>query len=91
MAAVQQGATDDITALVTNHAAEAARRTSERWSDDPDGALLVAAHPELWSCTPELEVATRNAVDAWIDFDRPAMWPSAGPSDAAPPGSRRWA
>ncbi len=67
VAAVQQGATDDIAALVTNHAAEAARRTSERWSSDPTGALLVAAHPELWSCTPGLETATRSAVDAWIE------------------------
>jgi len=64
--AVQQGATDDITALVTNHAAEAARRTAERWSAEPEGALLVAAHPELWTCSPELEEATRAAVEAWI-------------------------
>ena len=67
VAAVQQGATDDITALVTNHAAEAARRTSERWSADPGGALLVAAHPDLWSSTPGLELATREAVDGWIE------------------------
>ena len=66
VAAVQQGATDDITALVANHAAEAARRTSERWAGDPAGALLIASHPELWSCSPNLEAATRGAVDAWI-------------------------
>ena len=65
-AAVQQGATDDITALVTNHAAEAARRTSQHWSVDPDGAQLLAAHPDLWSCTPGLEAETRAAVDAWV-------------------------
>jgi energy-coupling factor transporter ATP-binding protein EcfA2 len=64
--AVQQGATDDITSLVTNHAAEAARRASERWATDPDGELLVAAHPELWSSTPGLEMATRAAIEAWI-------------------------
>ncbi len=64
--AVQQGAADDIAALVASHTAEAARRTSERWSADPDGALLIEAHPELWSCSPELETATRQAVDAWI-------------------------
>jgi energy-coupling factor transporter ATP-binding protein EcfA2 len=67
VASVQQGATDDIIALVTSHAAEAARRTSERWSADPDGASLVAAHPELWASSPGLEAATQRAVDAWIE------------------------
>ena len=67
VAAVQQGATDDITALVANHAAEAARQTSERWSDDGYGGSLVAAHPELWASSPGLEAATRRAVDDWVE------------------------
>ena len=67
VAAVQQGATDDIAALVANHAAEAARRSSERWSSDPEGALLVAEHVELWSSSPRIETATRAAVDAWVE------------------------
>lgn len=66
VAAVRQGATDDITALVTNHAAEAARRTSQHWSTDPVGAQLLAAHPDLWSCTSGLAAETRAAIDVWM-------------------------
>ncbi len=66
VAEVQQGATDDITALVVNHAAEAARRSAEWWSNDPEGALIVAEHPELWSSSAGIEAATRQTVDEWL-------------------------
>jgi energy-coupling factor transporter ATP-binding protein EcfA2 len=63
---VQRGASEDITALVERHAAEAARRTASRWSVDQRGALLVAAHPDLWSSSTVLDAAVRRAVDGWI-------------------------
>jgi hypothetical protein len=63
---VQRGASDDIVALVERHAAEAARRTADRWSMDARGARLVAARPELWSSSTLLDAAVRRAVDGWI-------------------------
>jgi hypothetical protein len=64
---VQQGASEDIAALVVDHAAEAARRTAVRWSSDPRGAALVAAEPGLWSASPGLEARAREIIERWFD------------------------
>ncbi len=63
---VQRGASQDITALVESHAAEAARRTASHWSVDPRGRLLVAAQPDLWSNSAVLDAAVRRTVDDWV-------------------------
>jgi hypothetical protein len=63
---VQQGAADDIASVVTSHAAEAARLTAGRWSADPRGSRVLAAHPALWSSSAALESATHEAVDGWV-------------------------
>lgn len=65
-AAVQKGATDDLTALVVAHAHDAARRTAANWSATSTGAPLVAADPALWAASPDLPERTRVALDAWI-------------------------
>ncbi|MBA2254363.1 MAG: 50S ribosome-binding GTPase, partial [Chloroflexi bacterium] len=46
VAAVEAGATSDLSAVAMAHAAEAARRTAARWSERPITAELVAARPE---------------------------------------------
>jgi hypothetical protein len=66
VSAVQQGATDDLTALVVSHASDAARRAAAHWSADPRGAQLVATDAGLWSASPELATWTREALDDWV-------------------------
>ena len=66
VALVQQGAADDVAALVVAHAAEAARRTAAHWAADPRGAQVVAADPSLWAASPDLAARTRTAVDEWV-------------------------
>ena len=65
-AAVQKGATDDLTALVVAHAHDAARRAAANWSATPSGAPLVSADAALWTAAPDLAERTRLALDAWI-------------------------
>lgn len=63
---VQQGATDDLTALLVAHASDAARQTAAHWSGDPDGALLVATDPALWSAAPDLPTRSRDLLGDWV-------------------------
>lgn len=66
VAAVQEGATDDLTGLVIAHAGDAARRTAAHWSTDPLGARLLATDAGLWSASPGLADATRAALGDWM-------------------------
>jgi energy-coupling factor transporter ATP-binding protein EcfA2 len=66
VSAVQEGATDDLTALVVSHAGDAARRTAAHWSTDPLGARLLGTDAGLWSASPGLADATRVALGDWI-------------------------
>ena len=66
IAVVQQGAADDVAALVVAHAAEAARRTAAHWASDPRGAEVIAADPGLWAASPDLAARTRIVVDEWV-------------------------
>jgi energy-coupling factor transporter ATP-binding protein EcfA2 len=63
---VQQGAADDVAAVVVAHASEAARRAAAHWAADPVGADLVAANAGLWSASPDLAARTRLDVDEWV-------------------------
>jgi hypothetical protein len=66
VAAVEAGATSDLSAVAMAHAAEAARRTAGRWSERPLTAELVAARPELWSPAPELASSLETRLTEWI-------------------------
>ncbi len=66
VAAVQQGATDDLTSLVVAHAGDAARRTATHWSNDSLGSRLVATDATLWSASEGLADATRDALGEWV-------------------------
>ena len=66
VAAVQEGATDDLTALVVAGASDAARRTASHWSGDDQGARLIAQDPGLWTNAPDLPDRTRAALEDWI-------------------------
>jgi hypothetical protein len=63
---VKQGLAEDIAVLVASHAAEGARVAAASWSEDPEGARLLATHPELWSSSGGLEPATISAIEAWV-------------------------
>jgi len=65
-AAVQRGATEDLTALVVAGAADAARRTATHWSGDSQGARLIGQAPDLWTNAPDLPERTRAAFEDWI-------------------------
>lgn len=66
VAVVQQGAADDVAALVVAHAAEASRRTAAHWAADARGAEVIASDPELWTASPDLAARTRTVVDEWV-------------------------
>jgi hypothetical protein len=66
VAAVEQGVTDGIAALSVAAASDAARRTSSHWSSDPDGARLVAGHPELWSASDDMGERVTQALQEWM-------------------------
>lgn len=66
VAVVQQGAADDVAALVVAHAAEAARRTAAHWASDARGAAVIASDAALWAASPDLAARTRTAVDDWV-------------------------
>lgn len=66
VAAVQKGATDDLSTFVVAHASDAARRTASHWSADPLGARLVAHDAGLWTASADLGEATRAALTVWM-------------------------
>jgi energy-coupling factor transporter ATP-binding protein EcfA2 len=66
VAQVQQGAADDVTALVVAHASDAARRVAAHWSSDRRGAELVATDAGLWSASPGITTRTRAALEDWV-------------------------
>jgi energy-coupling factor transporter ATP-binding protein EcfA2 len=66
IAAVEAGATSDLTALVTAHAAEAARRTAARWAERPATSAAVADEPDLWSPSPDLADRLETRLTDWI-------------------------
>jgi energy-coupling factor transporter ATP-binding protein EcfA2 len=66
VAAVEQGVSDGIAALVVAAASDAARRTATHWSTDPDGARIVAGHPELWSAADDLTERTGTSLHDWM-------------------------
>lgn len=66
VAAVTQGATEDLTALVAAHAADAARRAAAAWSANARTAAKIGADPGLWSPSPSLPDSTRDALAGWL-------------------------
>ncbi len=65
-AAVAEGATDDLTALVVAGASDAARRTATHWSADEQGSRLVAQDPSLWTNASDLADRTRAELEDWV-------------------------
>jgi energy-coupling factor transporter ATP-binding protein EcfA2 len=66
VAQVEEGVADELSALVMAHASEAARRTAARWAADATAAPLLDERPDLWSSSPDLPAATREALDEWL-------------------------
>ena len=66
VAAVEKGATRDLTALVTAHAGDAARRTAARWSERPLVADRVAGDARLWSASPDLAGRLEGRLAEWV-------------------------
>src|SRR5207248_1691416 len=66
VASVEQGMVSSLEALTLRHASEAARKTSERWSERADAAALIRPTPTLWSASPELAPAVRETLRGWM-------------------------
>ena len=66
VAAVEQGVTEGMAALVVAAASDAARRTATHWSTESDGARIVAGHPELWSATDDLAERAATTLHEWM-------------------------
>jgi hypothetical protein len=66
VAAVERSVTDDLAALVVATADDAARRTADHWSADPDGASLLADHPALWAASPDLRDRASASLHGWM-------------------------
>jgi len=64
---VQAATTDDLLAVARSHAAEAARLTATRWSDDPSVQDAIAADPTLWGTSPGFDARLRSRLESWID------------------------
>jgi energy-coupling factor transporter ATP-binding protein EcfA2 len=67
VAEVQAATTDDLVALARSQAAEAARLTTARWSDDSAVRDDVAADPTLWGTSPLFDAGLRSRLDEWIE------------------------
>ena len=66
IASVEESMTSSLEALTLRHASEAARRTAELWSAHSDAAALVDGDATLWSASPTLAPALREALRAWM-------------------------
>ena len=66
IASVEENMTSALEALTLRHASEAARQTAEQWSSRKDAAELVDGDPTLWSASPALAPALRDALRAWM-------------------------
>ena len=66
VASVEENMTSSLEALTLRHASEAARRTAQLWSERSDAAALVDADPTLWSASPALSPALREALRTWM-------------------------
>ncbi|MBX3030168.1 MAG: 50S ribosome-binding GTPase [Chloroflexi bacterium] len=64
--AVERGVTDDLASLVVATADDAARRTADHWSADPDGMALLADHPALWAASPDLRERAALSLREWM-------------------------
>lgn len=66
VAAVEHGVSEGIAALAVTAASDAARRTATHWGADPDGARLIAAHPDLWSASEDLAERASLELHEWM-------------------------
>ena len=66
VASVEENMTSALEALTLRHASEAARQTAEQWSARKDAAELVDGDPTLWSASPALAPALRDALREWM-------------------------
>ncbi|MEO5940796.1 MAG: GTPase domain-containing protein [Candidatus Limnocylindrales bacterium] len=63
---VREATTDDLVAIVRQHAAEAARRTATAWADEPRVAAVIAERPDLWTVSASFDERLRERLGDWI-------------------------
>ena len=63
---VREATTDDLVAIVRQHAAEAARRTATAWADEPRVALAIGERADLWSVSDGFDDRLRTRLEGWI-------------------------
>jgi energy-coupling factor transporter ATP-binding protein EcfA2 len=66
VAEVRDATTDDLTAAVHRHAAEAARRTATAWADEPRVAAAIGDRPDLWTASTTFDARVHERIEAWI-------------------------
>lgn len=70
VAEVQAATTDDLIAVARSEAAEAARLTATRWSEDLSMGDFIAADPMLWGTSSGFDARLGSRLDDWIDSIR---------------------
>src|SRR6266545_4969871 len=62
----KERAFEQLVAALVRHADAAAAQAAAAWSDDPAGAGLVEAHPELWGHGERLPAEAHERLTAWL-------------------------
>ncbi len=62
----KERAFEQLVAALVRHADAAAAQAAAAWSDDPAGAGLVEAHPELWGHGERLPAEAHELLTAWL-------------------------
>ncbi len=63
---VREATTDDLVAVVRQHAAEAARRTATAWADEPRVGAAIGERGDLWGVSPGFDDRLRTRLEGWI-------------------------
>lgn len=63
---VREATTDDLVAIVRQHAAEAARRTATAWADEPRVTLAIGERGDLWGVSDGFDDRLRARLEGWI-------------------------
>jgi hypothetical protein len=67
VAEVREQTLDDLTALARVRLAEAARRTSAAWAEEPAAERALAAHPDAWTVSEGIDERLDERLSGWVE------------------------
>ncbi len=79
VAEVRDQTLDDLVALARVRLAEAARRTSTAWAEEPTAARALESNPEAWTVSDDLEDRLGERLRAWVDSIAEDVRTTGGP------------